>query len=137
MNNKWLKIGVIASILLILVVTTSGCVSTPPIALPGTPALTMTARQVDTSTLFGAQTVKIRAEIQNEHAGTIRLSTSNFLLTDSSDGVHKTISSYSADNVVDNGEGVWFEATFYITAGSHPTELTYFDGTNKMVCPVN
>jgi hypothetical protein len=103
----------------------------------------MTAKLMSTNTsvVTGGPVAKINATITNENAGTIRISSSNFLLEDSNTSVHKPVSASagmsSTDVVVDNGEGAWMQMNFYIDAGSHPTELTYFDGTNKVVSPVS
>ena len=134
MKNK-LKIGFgIVLVMMVMAVAVTGC-TTSNIGSTGT-ALTMSARQVSSTTLYGEPVVKINATIHNDHAGTVRLSSNNFELMDSTSRVHAPIVSSSSGITVENGEGAWMQVSFYIVDGSHPTELTYYDGTNKVTCSV-
>ena len=134
-KNK-LKIGLALGLVLVMAVAVTGC-TTSNTSTPSTSALTMTAKQVSTSTLNGEPVAKINATIQNEHAGTIRLTRSNFELEDYSSQVHSPISTSGGGITIDNGEGAWMQTSFYIAEGSHPTKLTSYDGTNKVVCSVD
>jgi hypothetical protein len=126
----WLAIGLV----LVMAIAVTGCTTTTG------PALTMEAKYVSTTTIAGTPAVKINATIDNHHAGTIKVSSSNFLLMGSDGTSHKSVATSaglsSADIVIDNGEGSWTLMSFYLTPGTHPQELTYFDGTNKVTCNV-
>jgi|GEM_PF-2963130 hypothetical protein len=148
MKRKLLA-GVGIALVLLLVVATCGCTSTSnnsssatTASTPSTPALTLTAQNVGTTTAAdGSPIVEINATITNNHAGTLQTSSGYFYLQDSSGAVTRTMTiqagGVGAQNVLNNGETGWTDMHFNITPGSHPTQLTYYDGTHNLVCSIS
>jgi len=117
----------------------SGCTS-PTTSNTSTtgPALTMSARwQSHEYDVYNGETVTINATVNNEHAGTLKLSTDNFLMQDSARYEHTALGNKPAVTIVENGEYSVFTIHFPIGAGASPTALTYYDGTNKVDCTIN
>jgi hypothetical protein len=99
----------------------------------------MSAKTISTNTssYSGYDIAKVNMTVNNEHAGTIRVTDSNFELQDSTTAVHSPITTSGGGITISEGESAYMQRSFYIVEGSHPTELTYYDGTNKVVCPVS
>lgn len=129
MNNLF-KAGLVVSIVIVLAIAVTGCTTTSK------PALMMNAKQTSSGTLYGQAIVKVNATVENDHAGNIRITSNNFEMLDSSGAVHQALGSTTAGITISNGESSWTLMTFYIEQGAHPTEMTYFDGNNKVTCPV-
>ena len=122
--------GVLAvGLVLMMAVAVTGCTSTS-----GT-AIQMSVFKVTTTEYSGTTYATLNVSVLNDHAGTVRISTSNFLLDDSTGQVNDHTGT-AKTAVLDNGDSAIVTITFPIAAGSHPQTLKYFDGTNKAECTV-
>ncbi|MFZ0011854.1 MAG: hypothetical protein WAL97_08120 [Halobacteriota archaeon] len=121
----------------------SGCTS--PTTSPTTsnnsttsPALTMTATyKQDDHDAYTGTTFNVTAVVYNDHAGTLKLSTDNFILSDSAGYTHTALGTRPAVVLSENGESDFLWMHFQVSAGTTPSNLTYYDGTNKVECTIS
>jgi hypothetical protein len=130
MNNLF-KAGLVVSIVIVLAISVTGCTF-----LNSSPTLLMHAKQDGSDTLYGRAVVRMNVTVFDAHAGNIRITSNNFEMQDSSGAVHQSLGSTSAGVTLSNGDSSVTLMTFYIEPGAHPTEMTYFDGNNKVTCSV-
>lgn len=129
MKNSF-KAVLAIGLVLVLAVGVTGCTTTSG------PAIKMEAFKVGASEYAGVSYVKLNVSITNDHAGTVRIATSNFLLDDSTGQVNMPVNP-SHETVLTNGHSAVATINFPIADGSHPQTLKYFDGTNEVECTVS
>lgn len=82
-----------------------------------------------------ANVIRINTTIFNNHAGTFKLSTDNYYLTDSSGTIYKPINTVST-SVSDSDTWQRIVLNFQLKAGATPKTLRYYDGTHDINCTV-
>ena len=122
------KFGIIL-IGIVIVMSVAGCTSTGP-------ALSMHKTSVTKVTYLGYQAYRVNASIYNEHAGTLKIDTNNFILSDSNSYTNTPVATAHSVIILENGEAASVSIVFIVTDGTTPSELTYYDGTNKVVCSI-
>ena len=133
MTDKKIKCVLVVGALLIFGAV--GCTS-PSNPVTG-PALTMSATYANGNySAYYGQIIVVTADVTNNHAGTLKLSTDNFIMQDSKGYTHTTIG-HPAVMLLENSEGATPTINFQTTAGAIPSSLTYYDGTNKITCTIN
>jgi predicted small secreted protein len=132
-----LKIGLTVALVLAMSLSVAGCTSNTSTSGQ---ALTLTATQVpvneSVTDYYGANAVAINATITNNNAGTFKLSSDNFFLTDSSGHIEQPVSPTTSD-VSDSGNWITTPMYFQITQGTTPATLRYYDGTHDISCSVS
>ncbi len=137
-----LKIGLAVALVLVMSLAVAGCTSNSSSsngADQSQQSLTLTATQVPANdsivAYYGANVVIINATFNNNNAGTFKISSDNFYLTDSSGYSHSPVSPVATD-VADSGYSSWMWVYFQVSSGT-PSTLRYYDGTHDISCSVH
>ena len=142
MKNN-LKIGLVAILVLAMALAVAGCTSNNSASNGGASqqALSISAVQEPTpanvTAYYGGNIVAVNVTVNNSNAGTLKISTDNFYLTDSGGSVSQPIGQ-TVSWVTHSGEIGWHDVIYVkIKSGTTPSSLEYSDGTYDVSCTVS
>jgi hypothetical protein len=136
MTKIALKMFLVLGLPAVLIVSVSGCTSNTS----NNSAISIAATQAPVPanvTAYYGEVIGINVTVNNDHAGTLKISTDNFYLTDSGNRVTQPVSS-TVTWVTHSGERGWTDVMYFrISPGTQPSKLEYSDGTNDVTCQVS
>jgi hypothetical protein len=133
-----LKIGFMVASVLVMSLAVAGCTSntsnTSGQAL--TIAATTTPANATLKNYYGNNVVVVNATITNNNAGTFKISSDNFYLSDSGGYTHQPLNTPNTA-MSDSNAYTWMWLYFRLDSGTTPASLRYYDGTHDVSCSVS